>query len=62
MNASKSLDMPLADALALADHVSPAPAEASRGLQVLRQALADALAMPVDELQRQSVGYAPDRI
>jgi hypothetical protein len=54
--------MPLAAALALADHASPSPAEARAGLQVLRQALADALAMSVDELQQQSVGYTPDRI
>jgi hypothetical protein len=52
----------LADALALADHVSPSPAQAHAALQVLRQALADALAMSVDELQRQSAGYVADRI
>lgn len=62
MIASKPPAMSLSDALALADHVSPAPADASAGLQVLRQALADALAMSVDELRQQSVGYTPDRI
>lgn len=52
----------LAEALRLADDVTPAPAQAHAALQVLRQALADALAMSVDELQRQSVGYAAGRI
>lgn len=52
----------LADALALADHVSPSPAQSHAALLILRQALADALAMSVDELQRQSVGYVADRI
>lgn len=52
----------LSDALALADHASPTPAQAHAALQVLRQALADALAMSVDELQQQAVGYPADRI
>lgn len=62
MTATNTHSMPLSTALALADHVSPSPAEARAGLQVLRQALADALAMTVGELQQQSVGYIPDRI
>ena len=62
MTATNAPNMPLATALALADHASPSPAEARAGLQVLRQARADALAMSVDELQQQCVGYTPDRI
>lgn len=59
---TETLAPSLADALALADHASPSPAQAAAALQVLRQALADALAMSVAELQQQAVGYTPHRI
>ncbi|MFC3715181.1 hypothetical protein ACFONC_03325 [Luteimonas soli] len=60
--ASPATSPSLAEALSVADHASPAPAQAHAALQVLRQALADALAMSVEELQRQSVGYPAGRI
>lgn len=41
----------LADALQLAEEVSPAPASAARALGVLRRALADACGMTLLELQ-----------
>ncbi len=52
----------LAAALALADHLTPSPTEAHAALRVMRQALADALAVTVSELQHQSAGYPAGRI
>lgn len=52
----------LAAALALADHVSPSPAEARAALLVLRQALADTLAVSIETLQLEAAGTPAGRI
>ena len=52
----------LYEALLLADHVSPSPAQAREALRVLRQALADSVGIGVDELIERSAGTPAGRI
>ena len=52
----------LAEALSVVDLASPTPEQAVAALRVLRQALADALAVSVEELQQRSVGHPAGRI
>lgn len=52
--------MSLLEALRLADEVTPAPVAAHQALQVLRAALADALAMTAAKLQHAAVSYVPE--